>query len=350
LEFLLGRHSDLQDSIRFFAAIYPDDPSPGFLEAAEFAMHGQLKEAQAKMNELRDSIGSAEWKEVSDGLPSIVATAKHFDPDALLEQPHPSVAASDFLRAAQSVARLGASASGPHDARHTPYLPSIEKGLLEGREALTTMMLPSVGNVNSSVQRIKASWQHHPEALIPAVAAMYLETRQPTNNVKLTNLLVFQADLYQLAADSPSLLAGLDRTSRLLATKTDLELLELNPSNAAVLRQSCVGNIDRALSSSETSTSEFKAYFGIAMRLAEYDTARELLVKWERGRREDMAAKHSRIELEIATGNLEVAWKLVNSLLAVLPNDAEALAERQTIQEKLTRLNALIHPSLFPTP
>jgi hypothetical protein len=75
-------------------------------------------------------------------------------------------------------------------------LPSVEKGLLEGREALGAMMLPSVGNVGLSVKRIKASWQHHPEALIPAFAAMYLESRQPTNDTKLTHLLTFQADLF----------------------------------------------------------------------------------------------------------------------------------------------------------
>jgi predicted Zn-dependent protease len=104
------------------------------------------------------------------------------------------------------------------------------------------------------------------------------------------------------------------------------------------------------LSSSDTSIGEFKAYFGIAMQLTEYDTARELLVKWERGQPEDMSARNSRIELEIATGNLEAAWKLVNSLLAVLPNDAEAVAERQTIQQKLAKLNILIHVSLSPAP
>jgi serine/threonine protein kinase len=345
LEFLLGRHADLQDSIRFFSAIYPDDPSPGFLEAAEFAMQGRLKEAQARMMELRDSVGTAEWEQANDGLPAIVAAVKHFDPDAVLTNSHSAINAMDFFKAAQGVARLGASASGSHSARHTPYLPSVEKGLLEGREALGAMMLPSVGNVGLSVKRIKASWKHHPEALVPAFAAIYLESRQPTNGTRLTNLLTFQADLFQLAADSPSLLAGLDRTSRYLAAKTELELLQLNPTNAPALRLSCVGNIQQALSSPETSTAEFKAYFGIAMQLGEYDTARELLVKWEHGQPQDSDATHSRIDLEIVTGNLESAWKLVNSFLAASSNDTKALIQRQAVQRRLGELNQLIQPS-----
>jgi serine/threonine protein kinase len=118
LEFLLGRHADLQDSIRFFSAIYPDDPSPGFLEAAEFAMQGRLKEAQARMMELRDSVGTAEWEQANDGLPAIVAAVKHFDPDAVLTNSHSAINAMDFFKAAQGVARLGASASGSHSARY----------------------------------------------------------------------------------------------------------------------------------------------------------------------------------------------------------------------------------------
>jgi hypothetical protein len=212
------------------------------------------------------------------------------------------------------------------------------------------MMLPSVGNVGLSVKRIKASWQHHPEALVPAFAAMYLESRQPTNGNTLTNLLAFQADLFQLAADSPSLLAGLDRTSRYLASKTELELLQLDSTNPATLRSSCVSNIQQALSSLGTSTAEFKAYFGIAMRLGEYDMARDLLTKWEHGQPLDPDVVRSRIDLYILTGNLESAWNSVKNILDASPNDTNALTQRQAVQRRLRELNQIVRPSVDPGP
>jgi tetratricopeptide (TPR) repeat protein len=145
-------------------------------------------------------------------------------------------------------------------------------------------------------------------------------------------------------------LAGLDRTSRYLAAKTELELIQLNPTTAAALRLSCAGNVRQALASPETSAAEFKAYFGIAMQLGDYDTARELLDKWEHGQPKDPDAKRSRINLEIVTGNLESAWKLVNRFLAASPNDTNVLAQRYEVQRRLGELNRLIQPSVDSSP
>jgi serine/threonine protein kinase len=345
LEFLLGHHSDLQDSLRFFSAIYPDDPSAGFLEAAELAMHGRLEEARARMIALRSSAGAEEWAQLNDSLPMFATAAKRFDPDTLLTASRPAFPSLDFFTAAERVSGINIAEPNSSVTHHMPYLPSIQKGLLEGRAALTMMMLPSIGNIDISVARIKTSWQHHPEALVPVFAGIYLEMRQPTNGPKSIHLLKLQADLFQLAADSPSLLAGLDRTSRHLAAKTEFELLQSDPTNAASLRKSCLGNIHRALSSPETSIAEFKAYFSLAMKLGDYDLARALIVRWEQEQPQEASTLPFRIEVEIATGNLDAAWKLVNRTLAVSPNDARALTERETIQKKLAELIELIYNS-----
>jgi serine/threonine protein kinase len=343
LEFLLGRHAELQASLRFFAAIYPDDPSAGFLEAAELAMQGKLDEARARMVPLRASAGGNEWTQLNDSLPLFAAAAKRFDPDVWLATSHLAMPSLSLLTMTEQASGISGTASNSPVINRMPFLPSIQNGPLAGRAALSSLMVPFIGNIDLSVEQIKNSWQHHPEALVPAVAGIYLETRQPTNGTKSIHLLELQADLFQLAADSPSILAGLDRTSRYLAAKTEFELFQTSPTNAASLRNSCNGNIHCALSAPETSFAEFQAYFDLAMKLGDYDLARELTVHMETRQPHDPATLQARVDLEIAAGNLAVAWKLVNQTLAASPDNAQALANRETIQKKLANLNALIN-------
>src|SRR5262249_53081781 len=156
-----------------------------------------------------------------------------------------------------------------------------EKGLLEGRMAITMMRMPSIGNIDGCVERIKNCWKRHPEALVPMMAGIYLETRQPTNGPKSLQLLRMQAELFQLGADSPSLVIGLDRSSRFLAAKTQVELLRLGEAPAEALRKSCIQNVRQALSSPETSAAEISAYFRLAMELNEYDLGSLLVAQWE---------------------------------------------------------------------
>jgi predicted Zn-dependent protease len=79
------------------------------------------------------------------------------------------------------------------------------------------------------------------------------------------------------------------------------------------------------------------------MKLGDYDLARELTVHMETRQPHDPATLQARVDLEIAAGNLAVAWKLVNQTLAASPDNAQALANRETIQKKLANLNALIN-------
>ena len=346
LEFLLGRHAELQASLQFFAAIYPDDPSAGFLEAAELAMQGKLDEARARMVPLRASSGGDEWKQFNDSLPLFAAAAKRFDPDVWLTTSHPTMPSLALFTMTEQASGIGGAASNSPIINRMPFLPSIQNGPLAGRAALSSLMVPFIGNIDLSVEQIKNSWQHHPEALVPTVAGIYLETRQPTNGTKSIHLLKLQADLFQLAADSPSILAGLDRSSRYLAAKTEFELLQASPTNAASIRRSCLENIHRALSSPETSFAEYKAYFNLAMGLNNYDLARELIVHMEERQPYDPSTLQARVDLEIAAGNLAVAWKLVNQTLAASPDNARTLADRETIQKKLADLTKLINGQL----
>ena len=348
LEFLLGRHADLQASARFFAAIYPEDPSAAYLEAAELAMQGRLEEARAKMASLPSLSDVPAWTKLNDSLPLFATAAHRFDLDTLLTAPGSPMPKLDIFTSTEQVAGMGGASSNALVANRMPFMPCIQNGPLAGRAAISSLMVPFIGNIDFSVAQIKNAWQHHPEALVPAFAASYLGMRQPTNGVKSVHVLTLQADLFQLAADSPSILGGLDRTSRYLASKTEFELLQTNPTNAMAIRKSCVGNIELALSSPATSMPEFKAYFDLAMKLGEYDLARELIYHLEQPQPQAPATLRARLDLEIAAGNLSAAWKLVNQTLADSPDNARALADRQTIQKMLASLNELINSQNQP--
>jgi len=342
LEFLLGRHADLQASSRFFAAIYPDDPSAGYLLAAELAMQGRLDEARAKLASLKPSTATEAWTRMNERLPLLATAAKRFDPEVWLTITRSALPRLDMLASIEPASEMGGGSTNGPVASRLPFLPCVQQGLLEGRAAISSLMLPFVANIDLATVRIKKAWQHHPEALVPAFAGIYLEQRQPTNGVKSRHVLERQAELFQLAADSPSLLAGLDRTARFLAVKTEFELLQTNPTNAAVLRQLCLGNLQQALSNPATSSAECKAYYELAMKLGEYDLAREMIFQMEQRQPGDPATKQARLELELATGNLSAAWRLDNQILTASPHDERALADRKTIHRMLDEFDGLI--------
>ena len=219
-----------------------------------------------------------------------------------------------------------------------PRFPCIQNGVFEGRAALAALMIPFIGDVESAVNRIKSSWQRHPEAFVPAVASLYLETRQPTNEAKSLPLLRMQADLFQLAADSTSVLPSLPRTARYLAAKAHFELCQTGLTNAAAPRAACLANIRRANSATELSAPELEAYFGFAFQLGDYDLARSLIVQWEGCRPEDLRTRRARIHLETAAGALGKAVSLIDQILEEHPDDAWALAQRKTAVQKLHNL------------
>ena len=115
---------------------------------------------------------------------------------------------------------------------------------------------------------------------MPAFPPISLDTRQPANGPKSIPLLQIQADLLQLAADSPSVLPGLSRTCRYLAARTQFELSQTSQTNAAPARSACLANLRRAGASAETSAAEMKACLPLAFGLGDYDLARELLSRW----------------------------------------------------------------------
>lgn len=343
LEFLLGRRAELEDNLRFFAVIYPNDPSATFLEAAESAMQGHLEEGRAELAPLRNSVGTGSWTELNNSLLLFATVAKNFDPDTFLNASNSSMPGLTLLRDTEQASQMAFGPTNTGVFPRMPFLPCIQDGPLAGRAALAMLMLPSIANIDVSVREIKSSWRHHPEALIPAFAGLYLNSRQSKQAPQSPHLLSLQADLFQLAADSPSIFANLDRTSRFLASRAEFELIQSNSTNSVALRRSCLGNIHRALAAPETSRAELQAYYDIAMKLGDLETAHELVTRWERQQPQDIEVLQARAKFELAAGNLEAAWNLAGRILAATPDDAQALAIQKAVKLKLSQLIELVH-------
>jgi tetratricopeptide (TPR) repeat protein len=266
--------------------------------------------------------------------------AQYYSADALLkggafdsEKLSQLMASADFALAAN----ISGGTNGAARLRE-PHLPCIEHGILDGVAAVQALSLPFFKDLTPVIQKIKASWEVYPEALVPFHAATVLEARQPRTGPKSIPLLAMEAELFQMAADSPSVMPSLQRSSRYLATKAQSELIQDQPATSNEMRGLCLQNIQAAAGAVETSAAECGAYLAIAFQLGDYDTARRLLDRWERLAPNDAALAHQRIELEIMAGNFGAALRLLDDALARTPSDPWALGRREAVIEKLKNL------------
>jgi serine/threonine protein kinase len=341
LEFLLGLHPDLEEHVRVFKVLFPEDPSPTFIQATDFAARGRLADAEKCLAPLQSSLDSDLWRNLDSGLRLLAEAAEYYDVDTLLGEHQFDKTRLDQLMARAGAIVLAANPSDfatPSTRYRMPELPCVHTGLQEGVEALQTLTLPFFKDLRPSLEKLNASWGHHPEALIPFRAGNLLEARQPRNGPRSPALLAVQADLYQMAADSPSVMPGIERSARFLATKAQFELASSVQTNSGAFRAACVNNIRAVAFSDETSAAECQAYFNFARTLGELELARALLDKLEIQRPGDALAVHDRIQMDTAAGCLGPALNLVENILAKNPEDAWAREQRQAILQQIEEL------------
>jgi tetratricopeptide (TPR) repeat protein len=346
LEFLLGRHAELATHIHVFEILYPDDPSPRYLEAAEFALNGRLQQANAALEPVRESAGPAMWNQQVASLRLMAEAAQYYSVDALLnggafdsEKLSQLMASADFPLAAN----ISGGTNGAARLRE-PHLPCIEHGILDGVAAVQALSVPFFKDLTPAIQKIKSSWEVYPEALVPFRAATILETRQPRTGPKSIPLLAIEAELFQMAADSPSVMPSLQRSSRYLAAKAQSQLIQDQPATSNEMRGLCLQNIQAAAAAVETSAAECGAYLAIAFQLGDYDAARRLLDRWERLAPNDAALAHQQIQLETMAGNFAAALQLLNGILARDPSDPWALDRLEAVRAKLETLIHSVPP------
>ena len=347
MEFVLGRHAELAAHFRVFSILYPDDPSPRFLQATESALAGRLQEATAALEPLRQSISTDSWRRLILGYQSVNEAARCFSIGALLKtNSFDARKLSKLMTDAGSLLTAVLTESNTIAPRlREPHLPCFQHGLLDGVTAVQALSVPLYSDITPFIQQIKSSWQLCPEAVLPFRAATLLEARQPKTGSKFAPFLQIQAELFQMAADSPSFIPELPQSARYLATKAEFEFIQSPSTNVAQLRNDCLRNIQAAVAAKETSPLECQAYFDIALEMLDYDSAKQFLDRWEKGAPGDADALRKRIELQIKTGSFANAIQLIDSVLVRNPDDLWAAQQKRNVVTQLKiSLNSLALP------
>jgi len=332
LEFLLGQQQEFQEHVRLFRVLYPDDATPRFLEAAVLSINGKLADGEALLESLRGTCGPQVHQQLRAGLGAFASAASAFNLDTILATNRLPTSPLELF-AAQGTAFGFAGYDAGQSPLRIPQLPCVRQGVLAGNEALRQLAIPFIGNSRAAADQIKASWQHHPEALVPALAGLLLDQQGQDS----TSLLQLKTDLFQLAADSPSLLPNLPRLCRFLAASNQLAMAA-SPSPAPGAREACLQNLNRAVRSNALSAPECRACFDMAMGLDQIEVARAFLQRWEGLAPADPVVTRARIPLDLRAGAFGNALHQLNQVLAQDPGDPWAISQRELALEKIRAL------------
>ena len=148
-------------------------------------------------------------------------------------------------------------------------LPCIQQGMLAAGDGLGRLIHPYLANPVIAVREIEFGWQHHPEALMPALAGMMLENQQPRTGPPLDTIRELQARLYQMSADSACMMPQIGRLARYLAARTECELAASQPTNSLSAITNCLADIRAAVGAPETSALECRAYLQFALQFGD---------------------------------------------------------------------------------
>lgn len=152
LEFILGRHQELETHSRIFKVLFPDDPSAGFLEAAELAVHGRLKEAEACLGRLRGASTPEIQRQLLSGFQMLAAIAEDYDVDVFLGERQKGNAVTEQLAAASF-----SNASNAGASLRVVELPCIQL-YREGWSAVNSLALPLFADSRPAIQKTNRSF------------------------------------------------------------------------------------------------------------------------------------------------------------------------------------------------
>jgi serine/threonine protein kinase len=281
LEFLLGEHQALQTEGRIFTALYPEDPSPVIVEATELALKNRLGDAQSRLASIAGNFNLETFNRLNILCRNLAAAAAYYDIDRFLASGPTNL--NTFLMGARPFELsddLSATA-GLAEPIRLPQLPCLKEGLMESFDGVHSLINPFMMDPKAAVKKIKSGWQRHPEGLMPFVAGLALDRYRVADRSNSMPFISLQAELFQLAADSSSMLPNLPRLARYLAAKAQFELSESRQTDSRTAAQACLRNAAGACGTDDCSTHELAAYYDFAFALQDYDLAREIITKWE---------------------------------------------------------------------
>ncbi len=340
LEYLLGMRQDLETESHIFKALYPDDPTPTYLEAFEAAVDGRLKDAQATLNLLKDQTRPELLGQLDAACRQIDAMAQFLDVNHFIKSAQINLNRPPFeILPLTSLGGLDGPTGSVYSVR-IPYLPCVGRSLEEGYTGVRSLAVPRLSEPAGAVQRIKSAYQRYNEALPPFLGGILLERTRSSKPGDRQIITSMEAELFEMAANSSSIFPHVPRLARFMAARTQFELAKSPTAPKEVAAQACLKNVREACAKGGSSAQELSDYFDFAFSLQSYDLARALLVQWESVEPENYSVLQKRIEFEIAIGPLNEAQSRLAKILMRNPGDAWALAQKAAILQNIKKMAA----------
>ena len=337
MELFLARHQDLAEHIRLFSILYPEDPSAPYIEATELALSGDAQRAIKSLERLKPIMNENSWSNLTSGYQKAADGMRYFELEDIINTGHLNYPLLEKLltESANLLAESIKDGAGAH--LRQPHLPCFERSLADGMMALQALDSPFYADITPFVLQIKDSFKLCPGAILPFRAALALEKRQPRNGPVSLPLRQIQAELLQMAADSPSFVPRVPRAAQYLASKMHLDMIQAHEPNGAKFRQLCLRNL-RVAAASEGSPTECRAFFAIAYQLSDWELCREFLGWWKKGAPEDPDLWRSMVETEVMAGNLEEALKLLDDQRMIANDSTWSHKYREVVADRLKTL------------
>jgi serine/threonine protein kinase len=338
LEFLLGEHQQLQAEGHIFATLYPEDPSPVILEALELASQNRLRDAQTRLGIVAKDTSHEAFDRLNLICRKLAAAAAYYDVSHFVNSRQTNSNVFTMETTPFELAGGFLASADPRVPIRVPQLVSLKEGMLESLAGVLSLMNPFMTDPKAAVQKIRCGWHNHPEALMPLLAGLSLDRYRAADTNQSTSLISLQADLFQMAADSSSILPNLPALARYLAAKTQFELAQMQQPGSQAAAQACLQNAARACARAECSTQELAVCYNFAFALKDYELARESIAKWEGREPDNPLVLQKRVELDLAVGTLDAARDRLDRMLARSPGDSWAKSQKNILTGKIRAL------------
>ncbi|MGE3312602.1 MAG: serine/threonine protein kinase [Limisphaerales bacterium] len=343
LEFLLGRRDRLRTHIELFEVLYPQDPSGAYLQAFSLASEGRLEEALAIADRLGDRASPESLVAFRSGIRVMSGGSRLFTLEAFLRRDESAGSetnqvladVTEFFRLFQE--KQTADATNAAGVR-LPQLPCIKAGIEQGKKALLGMLLASFENSEIPLRALREAVAVHPEGGLALFAATLREQRFGREHSKEAGYVRAQADLFQTAADLPSILPGIPALARFLAASHQRDLVRHPADPEPEAATACRNNLEWFIRNAQKGAASNQALFRLAADIRALDLARVFLGRWEAADPGDQEALLGRIRLEIDCEAYPAAARAIDQYAFRDPANPEVTRLRQQVAEALERL------------
>ena len=342
LEFMLGQNDRLKAHFSTMRVLFPDDPTPRFIEACRLALDGDFNQAEQIASRLRELTPPVTWSNFLAGLRMMDQASRMYELDGYLSDTpvaspnnHPLV--SDALAYFRNADAPVEGTQG--DDLRLPHLPAVKNGIDRGMRALFGVMMSAPGADTTPMTNLAAALEIHPEALLPFVAALLREPKRPEDPDRLRAFLKEQSELYERAISLPTVLPSLRPLCQYMAAISQVELARRVSPPEPQAHDNCVRNLRGLLRLTEGGPARFASCFRFALGLHELGLAREFLDRWIATGGGASETFHARVDLEIASEALPAALRVIDGYLGQRQRDSKVVELAQQLRQRIARIS-----------